>query len=183
MSISQLAGVASAFALVAYINGKLGTFIDELSAWLPGESRAKAHLTLLPPRPLALGTEQAIDLMSAALASLQPFEVELTGIARFPVTDVLYVALGLGHDKAHQAHDELNRGIFFYQEPFEYRPHVTLMVPRKDTDVGRAHRGAAERWAQANMSKRFVVDRLDFLQQDSAGQWENLQQIRLGEAP
>jgi 2'-5' RNA ligase len=179
MSTTQLAGVASAFALVAYIPGVLGSFIDELSASLPGESRGRAHLTLLPPRPLALAPQNAVDLLTAAIANLRPFEVELTEIARFPVTDVLYVALGDGGEQVFRAHAELNRGVFFYEEPFEYRPHVTLMVPKKDTDVIRSHHDAAARWAQFDMSRRFVVDRLDFLRQDSAGEWENLQQIGL----
>jgi 2'-5' RNA ligase len=181
MSSTQLAGVASAFALVAYIPGALGAFIDELSASLPGESRGKAHLTLLPPRPIGLAVQKVVDSLTPALENLRPFEVELTGIARFPVTDVLYVALGEGGEQAYRVHAELNRGVFFYEEPFEYRPHVTLMVPRKATDVARSHRAAAERWAQFDTSKRFVVDRLDFLRQDSAGAWENLRQIRLAE--
>jgi 2'-5' RNA ligase len=179
MSTTQVAGIASAFALVAYIPGALGAFIDDLSASLPGERRGKAHLTLLPPRPLMLAPQAASDLLSAALSNLGPFEVELTEIARFPVTDVLYVALGEGGDEAHHTHAELNRGVFFYEEPFDYRPHITLMVPRKDTDVARSYRAAVERWAQFEASRRFLVDRLDFLRQDSGGAWENLWQIDL----
>jgi 2'-5' RNA ligase len=159
----------------------LGAFIDELSAWLPGESRGKAHLTLLPPRPVALATETTADLLSGALAHLRPFKVELTKIERFPVTDVLYIALGEGSDEAYRAHAELNRGVFFFEEPFEYRPHVTLMVPKKDTDVGRSHREAAARWGEFPSTRQFMVERLDLLRQDSEGEWENLRQIQLAE--
>lgn len=181
MSSTQLAGVASAFALVAYIPGVLGAFIDELSAWLPGESRGKAHLTLLPPRPLALAAQRTADLLSDAVANLRPFKVELTKIERFPVTDVLYVALGDGSDEAYRAHAELNRGAFFFDEPFEYRPHVTLMVPKKATDVSRSHREAAARWEKFASTREFVVERLDLLRQDSEGEWANLLQIQLAE--
>jgi 2'-5' RNA ligase len=181
MSSTQLAGVASAFALVAYIPGVLGAFIDELSAWLPGESRGKAHLTLLPPRPLTLAAQMTADLLSDAVACLRPFKVELTAIERFRVTDVLYIALGRGADETYRAHAELNRGVFFFDEPFEYRPHVTLMVPKKYTDVGRAHREAKERWVEFRGAREFMVERLDLLRQDSDGEWENLRQIELAE--
>lgn len=174
-----MAGVASAFALVAYIPGLLGAFIDELSAWLPGERRGKAHLTLLPPRRLTLASPDAVDLLSTAAVNLKPFPVELTTIERFPVTDVLYIALGQGSDEAYRAHAELNRGVFSFEEPFEYRPHVTLMVPKKNTDVGRSHREATARWVRFASTRRFVVERLNLLRQDSEGEWENLRQIQL----
>jgi 2'-5' RNA ligase len=179
MSTTQLAGVASAFALVAYIPGALGAFIDDLSASLPGESRGRSHLTLLPPRPLTVAPHAAGELLSAALSNFPPFEVGLTEISRFPVTDVLYIALGEGVDEARRAHVTLNRGPFAYQEPFEYRPHVTLMVPREKTDVDTLQRAATTRWTGFKSSKRFLVDRLDFLGQGPGGAWEKLRQIRL----
>lgn len=180
MSTTQLAGLASAFALVAYIPGALGAFIDDLSASLPGASRGKSHLTLLPPRPLAVAPQAAGDLLSAALSNFPPFEVGLTEISRFPVTEVLYIALGEGGDEAHRAHATLNQGAFAYQEPFEYRPHVTLMVPQEKTNADTLQRAAARRWAGFKASKRFLVDRLDFLGQEPGGAWEKLRQIRLG---
>lgn len=179
MSTTQLAGVASAFALVAYIPGALGAFIDDLSASLPGESRGRSHLTLLPPRPVTVAPRAAGELLSAALSSFRPFEVGLTEISRFPVTDVLYIALGEGGDEAHRAHATLNKGAFAYEEPFEYRPHVTLMVPREKSDVDTLQRAAARRWGGFKASKRFLVDQLDFLGQGPGGAWEKLRQIRL----
>jgi 2'-5' RNA ligase len=179
MSTTQLAGIASAFALVAYIPGALGAFIDELSASLPGERRGKSHLTLMPPRPLTLAPQTAGDLLSVALSNLGPFEVELTQVLRFPVTDVLYIGLSEGNEQAHRAHDILNQGIFFHQEPFEYRPHITLMVPRDNADVAQSQQAAEEQWAQLKESRRFLVDRLNLLRQDAGGGWENLRQIPL----
>jgi len=182
MSTTQLAGIASAFALVAYIPGALGAFIDNLSASLPGERRGRAHLTLLPPRPLSVAPQMAGELLSAALSAFSPFEVELTEIARFPLTDVLYIAVGNGGDQAHRAHAALNRGAFYYPEPFEYRPHVTLMVPQEKTDAGALQKAATAEWMQFNASKRFLVDRLDFLRQHPSGAWEKLREIHLAAA-
>jgi 2'-5' RNA ligase len=113
------------------------------------------------------------------LAAFTAFDVELTEITRFPVTDVLYIALGRGHEDAYRAHSALNRGIFAYQEPFEYRPHVTLMVPRAGADIDGSQQASARKWAEFKGSKRFPVDRLDFLRQDAAGGWERVREIYL----
>jgi hypothetical protein len=56
---------------------------------------------------------------------------------------------------------------------------VTLMVTKKYTDVGRAHREAKERWVGFRGPREFMVERLDLLRQDSEGEWENLRQIEL----
>jgi 2'-5' RNA ligase len=92
---------------------------------------------------------------------------------------VLYIALGEGNQQAHEAHAALNRGLLRYDEPFEYRPHITLMVPHNGVDVTRVHKEAAEQWAQFRETKKFRVDRLDFLRQHPSGVWENMRQIDL----
>lgn len=179
MSTTQVAGIASVFALVAYIPGALGSAIDELSLSLSSARRGKAHLTLLPPRPLILSPQTAAGLLSNVLISLAPFEVELTEIARFPVTEVLYIDLGRGAEEAHRAHETLNQGLFFYEEPFEYRPHVTLTPAGEQADALRLEQRAIEQWAQVTTSKRFVVQRLDLLRQDRTGGWQSLERIQL----
>lgn len=166
-------------ALVAYIPGALGTFIDALSDSLPGGRRVRSHLTLLPPRPLRVPPHQASKLISCALADMPAFEVELTNVVRFPLTGVLYIALGTGFHEASGAHKVLNQGAFYYPERFEYHPHITLAVPQDGVDVDSLEHSAAETWARFDGSRSFSVNVLDLLQQSTSDEWEKLSQIGL----
>ena len=48
------------YAVVSYISGELGDFVDELrSELMPAQSHLRAHITLLPPRPLLGSVEDA----------------------------------------------------------------------------------------------------------------------------
>jgi 2'-5' RNA ligase len=182
MSTIRLTGGAASLALVAYIPGALGAFIDSLSDSLPGERRGRAHLTLLPPRPLTVSPYKASKLISGALADIPPFEVELTKIVRFPSTNVIYIALGAGFHEAYRAHNALNQGPFHYPEPFDYHPHITISVPEEGANPDSLERLAAEAWAGFNGARRFTVDALDFLQQCGTDEWEKLCQIELSAA-
>jgi hypothetical protein len=47
------------FALVSYVPGRLGEFLDRLREELVTGCKAHSHVTLLPPRPLSISTERA----------------------------------------------------------------------------------------------------------------------------
>jgi 2'-5' RNA ligase len=167
-----MAGAASVFALVAYVPGPLGEFLDRLRESFPGYRGGKAHLTFLPPRPLRLSLETAAPLLSKALEKFPAFEVELTDILRFPITDVLYIGVGEGSIQAHRLHKILNQGSLAYEEAFEYRPHITLALPPVGADIKAWQRKAADCWDRYANSRRFPVNQLDFLQQLPDGTWE-----------
>jgi 2'-5' RNA ligase len=182
MWTTQMAGAASVFALVAYIPGSLGEFLDALRESFPGHRGGRAHLTFLPPRPLHITQEVAAPLLSKALSNFQPFEVELTDVLRFPITDVLYIGIGEGSMQAHRLHEILNQGSFAADEAFEYRPHITLALPPAGADVETWQRRATDCWHRYPNAKRFPVNQLDFLQQLPDGTWEKRWQTVLRKA-
>jgi hypothetical protein len=53
------------------------------------------------------------------------------------------------------------------------------MVPRAAADIDGSQQASARKWAEFKGSKRFLVDRLDFLRQDAAGGWERVRDIYL----
>ncbi|MBV9265096.1 MAG: 2'-5' RNA ligase family protein, partial [Acidobacteriaceae bacterium] len=112
------------FALVTYVPDPLGSVINNLRLSLPGEFR-QTHITILPPRPLRLPVDAASDYSRRVLNQFGPFEVELTSVDRFPVTNVLYLDLAEGSEAVHELHDALNTGDLLFREEFEFYPHLT----------------------------------------------------------
>jgi hypothetical protein len=68
------------FALVTYIPGPLGQFLDDMRRKLVPGCNPHAHVSLLPPRPLAVDWPVASEQVRRILNSWNPFEIELTGI-------------------------------------------------------------------------------------------------------
>src|SRR3954449_9213128 len=48
------------FALVSYIPGRLAEFLDRLRCELSPGCRLRAHVTILPPRPVDLNTHETV---------------------------------------------------------------------------------------------------------------------------
>src|SRR5664279_3998342 len=114
------------FALVIYIPGPLGKFLDDLRRELVPGCNPHAHVSLLPPRPLAVDWQVASDQVRSITDRWTPFEVELTGIEIFPVTDVIYIEVGAGASELRRIHTAMNAGPLGFQDPFPYHPHITL---------------------------------------------------------
>ena len=70
----------NSFALVSYLPEPLAGFLDRLRADLVRECHAKAHVTILPPRPIFGPIESAWDQLRVGLHDFQPFRVELKSI-------------------------------------------------------------------------------------------------------
>jgi hypothetical protein len=84
------------FALVTYIPAPLGEFLDELRRELVPHDDPRAHVSLLPPRPLAGDGARPGPKCAIRSTRRAAFDVELTGIRTFPVTDVIYLEVGAG---------------------------------------------------------------------------------------
>jgi 2'-5' RNA ligase len=165
------------FALVTYLPDPLGSFLTELRHLLPGAAGPEAHITFLPPRPLALPLEIASDEIRRILASVKPFIVELGKVRVFPETNILYLSVATGHDELLQLHDLLNRGDLFAREHFEYIPHLTLGGPLASDDVAESVRCAQDRWENSGLSPRFVVNEMVLLWQPDnclGNEWDRI---------
>src|ERR1700738_4010261 len=84
------------FALVVYIPDPLGAFLDDLRRELVPLYKPHAHVSVLPPRPLSVDWQEASRQARAVTESWEPFEVELTRVDMFPVSEVIYIEVGRG---------------------------------------------------------------------------------------
>ena len=84
------------YALVIYIPDPLGRFLDDLRRELVPGCNPHAHVSVLPPRPLAVDWQVAGEQVRACAASRAPFDIVLGRIGIFPVTNVIYLELGEG---------------------------------------------------------------------------------------
>ncbi len=164
----------NSFALVSYLPEPLSGFLDGLRSDLVRECRAKAHVTLLPPRPLRASAEDAWQELKAGLQDFQPFRVELGDIEIFPVTQVIYLSVGRGRAQLERMHLTLNAGRLQFGEPFLYHPHVTVAQDLEPGDVAAAADTAARRWREFPHRRDFTVDQLTFVQNTLENRWTDL---------
>src|SRR6476620_10128180 len=111
----------NSFALVSYLTGPLADLLDEIRHDFAPDSRAKAHLTILPPRPLAsfgspTAVPDALGQLQTRLQDFPPFAVELGDIEVFPDTHVIYVSVNAGFAELERMHSSLNLGYLACQE-------------------------------------------------------------------
>lgn len=168
------------FALVTYIPAPLGEFLDELRRELVPQDDPRAHISLLPPRPLAGGWRQAWVEVRNTLRNRAPFDVELTGIRMFPVTDVVYLEVGLGARELCDIHSVMNASSLAFEEPFAYHPHVTLAQDIPGRDVPAVRELAEQRWREFRGPRRFRAERAVFVQNTIRDRWLDLAAYELG---
>ena len=164
----------NSFALVSYLPDPLGNFLDRLRSELVHECHAKAHVTILPPRPLNCGSEAAWRFLQEHLRDFQPFVVELGSVEIFPVTQVIYLSVETGHAELKRLHASLNTDGLSFDEPFVYHPHLTLAQDLEPAEVQPVYHKAATRWREFSHARSFVVERLTFVQNTLENRWTDL---------
>ncbi|HUS04719.1 MAG TPA: 2'-5' RNA ligase family protein, partial [Bryobacteraceae bacterium] len=110
----------NSFALVSYVPGRLGEYLDRLRRELVAGCTAHSHVTVLPPRPLSIGAEEAASVVRNNLEHFPTFSVEITGVRVFSKTDVIYIDIGSGRADVIQIHDSLNRNSLAFEEPYKF---------------------------------------------------------------
>jgi 2'-5' RNA ligase len=168
------------FALVIYIPGPLGRFLDEARRELVPHCNPHAHVSVLPPRPLAVDWQTAGEQARALMEGWAPFEIELTGIQNFPVTDVIYIEVGAGAGELRRMHAAMNTGALQFQEPFPYHPHVTLAQELPRQDVAAMHELAQRRWKEFRGERVFRAERAVFVENTLNDCWIDLAEYSLG---
>ncbi len=175
----------NSFALVSYLSGPLAGLLDEIRHDFAPESRAKAHLTILPPRPLAsfgspTAVPEALQEIQTRLQDFPPFAVELGDIEVFPDTLVIYVSIKSGFAELERMHRSLNAGCLACQEPHAYHPHVTVVQELAPEDVPEAAQFARWRWSEFKHSRSIRVECLTFVQNTIENCWTDLATLELG---
>lgn len=169
-------------ALVSYIREPLGSYLDSLCRELVPDCKPKAHVSILPPRPLPCEPKCAGEELQRLLESTPAFDLVLGDVEVFPVSHVIYVSIAQGQDHLRHLHRILNRGLAKYQELFPYHPHVTLAQELGSGEVPGKLEYARQRWRECPDDRKVHVDLLSFVQFQE-GRWVDLQEILLGSSP
>ena len=167
------------FALVSYLPDPLGSFLDQLRLRLVPDCKPHAHVTILPPRPLCGYPDQAASEIRRLADEFSPFTVRLGDIAKFPVSNVIYIQLDSGTKELREMYTAMNCGACSYREAFQYHPHITLAqnIPPGTADDVLAQ--AQKEWAVYRGSRSFRVETLSFVQNTSICRWLDLAEISL----
>lgn len=171
--------LVDSFALVSYLPNPLAAFLDELRHGFAPDSRARAHVTILPPRPLQPSPDREnIDAgwaqIQSRLSNVSPFRVELGEIEVFEETAAIYIAVLDGHSELCRLHELLDTGGMRFSEPFPYHPHVTVAQELSREDVHAAAQFARWRWSEFAHDRHFLVDRLTFVRNTLENCWVDL---------
>jgi 2'-5' RNA ligase len=175
-------GGANVFAVVIYIPPPLGIFLDDLRRELVPHYNPHAHVSVLPPRPLP----QAADWHSASeearvlTESWAPFDVALTSIEVFPMTDVIYIEVGAGAPELYSLHSAMNASALAFAEPYPYHPHITLAQEVRHEQVEELAELARRRWAEFRGSRVFRAQRAVFVRNTTDNCWLDLAEYSLG---
>ena len=174
-------GRINLFSLVAYIPDPLGGYMDQLRQELVPSCRLRAHVTVLPPRPISEEAGKAIEQLRSQLRDLVPFDVQAKDVDMFSMTSVVYVAVGAGFNKLRRMHDVLNSGALKFCEPYPYHPHLTLAQQMTPEQIGGVYETARIRWAQCPFERVFPGDVLTFVQGTAMGTWIDLAECPIGQ--
>ena len=111
---------------------------------------------------------------------MRPSTLQLTELQIFPVTEVIYLEVGLGAEHLRQMHRTMNSGCLGFPEPFAYHPHITLAQEIPHADVPRVRELATRRWAEYQGDRTFRADRAVFVQNTQSDCWVDLAEFSLG---
>ena len=184
MPEQTVSGQVQTYAVVFYLGGHLARLVDDLRAELnPAFAGKLAHVTVLPPRPLIISEDAAVEEARCQLADWIPFDIEISGVGTFfPVNGVVYLEVGRNARALYDMHHALNRGFMYRQEPYPFKPHITISQGMDEQRTFEVMRRVSEKWEQYDGPRTAFVDRLVFVRLMPSGDWEDLAEIQLGQA-
>lgn len=168
------------FAVVNYLANPIAKFVDELRRELTPDCPHRAHVTVLPPRALAVPAGEAIRDCERLLADVEPFEMRLGSVDLFESTQVIKLSFASGIPRLKELHDLLAASKMTGIENFEFIPHITL---GQDLPAGRVEEylaTARRKWEAFKPAPPILIENLTFVQQTIDGCWLDLAEIELG---
>jgi 2'-5' RNA ligase len=168
------------FALVIYFPDPLARFLDELRIELVAGCRPHAHVTVLPPRPIA-DVDAALEAARIMTPEFPPFEIKAGEVEVFPQTNVIYIGVEKGGEELRAMHEAMNTGPLAFDEPYVYHPHITLAQEFPAADTARLEALARERWQTYTGPRSFHAEMVEFVQNTSQKCWLDLATFGLGE--
>jgi 2'-5' RNA ligase len=172
------------YALVVYLHGPLADLVNALRCELNRHHADKlAHISVLPPRPLAISEEAAVEEAQIRCDEWEPFQVEVSGVTTFlPVNGVVYLEAGAGAERMHVLHDSLNQGHLAGNEPYPFVPHITVAQEMNEEETLRVLDRVRQELQHYKGSRRFLVEKVTFVRLTPEGQWLDLADLQLGRA-
>jgi 2'-5' RNA ligase len=169
------------YAVIAYLRGSLGQFVDEQRDQLnPEYSSSLAHVTILPPRPLIFPPEELAESLRKRCAHREPFAVTVEGVSTFwPANGVVFLSLSQGFDELLALHRELNVADLRHSEPYPFVPHITIAQDLDDQATQEALVALSNAWESYQGERSFRVETLCLVQQSDGRRWRNLAPIPL----
>lgn len=170
------------YAVVSYIPGRLGSFIDRLrrcfdpalAAWL-------SHVTILPPRPLAGPLEISLDAIRNQSALFEPFDVTIASVETFwPKSGVVYLGISEGGERLRELHSSLNAGPLAFAERFEFVPHITIAQELNEITKDGVMDEVRGEWTCYRAETAFRVESLLLVKKTPDNRWIDLATIDLG---
>ncbi len=171
------------FALVSYIPDPLGRFLDDLRLLLDPDCKPHAHVTVLPPRPLCGPAEQASRQIRQLSRHFSPFSIDLVEVAKFDVSDVVFLKIGIGRPELRAMYEAMNCGPCQYSERFRYHPHITLAQNLSPERAAETLQIAESAWRLWTGPRVFRVETLSFVQNPTGTKWVDLDHITLLDRP
>jgi 2'-5' RNA ligase len=181
-SCPDLGDRINSYALVSYVPGALGEYLDRMRVELVSACVAQSHVTVLPPRDLKISQSSAQLELEQELSEFPPFDVSLADVDVFRSTTVIYLAIGTGAAELRQLHGRTNRNGLAFAEEFEYHPHVTLAQKFPIVELEAKFELAARRWREWRHGRSFRIDHLTFVQNTTQDRWQDIADISLGDA-
>lgn len=168
------------FALVSYIPDPLARFLDELRVELTPGCVPRAHVTVLPPRPLHGTIKEGVQQITDESRNVVPFRVELKDIQVFEGSNVIYIEIGEGAKELREYYELLNRGPLAYKENFPYHPHITLAQNITTEQAASLAEIARKQWADYQGPRDFFVSTLSFVQHVAPSIWIDVAEVQAG---
>ena|SRR5258708_2737980 len=169
----------NSFAVVSYFSGPLAEYLTRLRRELVADCGARAHLTVLPPRPIEGSVEDTIRGLSHGVQDFQPIPVVLGEVEMFPESRVIYLSVKAGQAELERMHNALNTGGIASKEPFPYHPHITLAQDLAPGSIAVVLDRARRHWNNWPHPRGFVVEKLTLVQNTLENRWFDLEEVNL----
>jgi len=170
------------YALVAYVRGPVGEFVESLRRELhPELPHLAAHVTVLPPRLIRGTQSSALQSLETACRHAEPFEVTLGEVESFiPLNPTVFIRVAQASSRLCQLHDLLNTDSVACTEEWPYMPHLTIVKMGSEEQAKQALEISRERWTRYAGSRRIAVERLTFVREDAQNWWIDVAPVPLG---
>lgn len=168
------------YAVVAYLKGEVAEFVENLRREVhPAHAHLPAHITVLPPRPLADSEERAVECLIKRSDGVEPFEVVLGDVESFiPTTPTVFIRVAHAAYKVRELHDRLNTGPFAFTEGLLFMPHLTIAKLGTIERAKQVYEIARDRWDRYEGSHRARIEHLSFVRGRDA-EWTDIAPVEL----